>query len=87
LASRILVTDLLKEVKSHGDAIEQCKTEREALIADTLQRPRVPADTIDNAAKHGAPDPRAARLVAIKGKGENKPARSDGLAQRKTFLH
>jgi len=84
-ASRIVVSDLLKEVKEIGESLDLCKNELEAMIADvtpkkTLKMPPKPETTSD---------PRASLLSAIQsrqtGTEESFPQANNVLARARAL--
>ena len=83
-ASRMMISDLLKDVKGLGESLEQCKSELEAMREDAAPR----THKTEESTKACPLDPRAALLSALKAKGHVpiQAAKSEGFAQRDRFL-
>ncbi|GAX11743.1 hypothetical protein FisN_7Lh124 [Fistulifera solaris] len=88
IASKMMISDMLKEVKSLGDSLEQCKDELEALIKEEEGDDETENDVVDLTAVNSSDldDPRGALLSAIKAKGSNVPKKPKRFAQRDLFL-
>jgi hypothetical protein len=88
IASKMMISDLLKEVKNLGDSLEQCKEELEALIEEEEGDNGTENDVVDLTAVNSSDldDPRSALLSAIKAKGSDVPKKPKRFAQRDLFL-
>jgi hypothetical protein len=88
IASKMMISDLLKEVKNLGDSLEQCKDELESLINEEEGDDGTENDVVDLTAVNSSDldDPRSALLSAIKAKGNNVPKKPKRFAQRDLFL-
>lgn len=89
VASRMMISDLLKEVKNLGDSLEQCKEELETLIKeDERDNNETENDVVDLTAVNSSDldDPRSALLSALKARGGNGHKKPKKFAQRDLFL-